>query len=52
MTDHDSSESSMKASCCTRPAIVKGWGKGRAMRKVENEVSNRCTGMKVSLKEY
>lgn len=52
LTDHDSSESSMKASCWTRPAIVRRLGKGCAMRGVENEILNKCTGMKISLKEY
>lgn len=54
MTDHDSSESSMKASCWTRPAIVKrvDGGEERAMRQAEDEVLNKCTGVKISLNEY
>lgn len=27
-------------------------GKGRAMSEAEDEVLNKCTGMKISLKEY
>ena len=51
VTDHDSSESSMKASCCIRPAIVNALAQGSATGDVKGEVLEKSSGMKISLKE-